>query len=56
MLAILGQVPEDPAAVAAFARASRTLVDWWDAHADSGADAIGISIRKPASPNVYSSS
>jgi hypothetical protein len=34
MLAILGQVPEDPAAVAAFARASRTLVDWWDAGDD----------------------
>jgi len=31
MLAILGQVPNDPTAVAAFARASRTLVDWWDA-------------------------
>lgn len=31
MLAILGQVPEDPAAVAAFALASRTLVEWWNA-------------------------
>ena len=31
MLAILGQVPNDPTTVAAFARASRTLVDWWDA-------------------------
>ena len=31
MLAILGQVPEDPAAVAAFARASQTLVEWWNA-------------------------
>ncbi|WP_136524126.1 nSTAND1 domain-containing NTPase [Geomonas ferrireducens] len=28
MLAILGQVPEDPMAVDAFARASRTLVQW----------------------------
>ena len=34
MLAILGQVPNDPAAVAAFARASRRLVDWWDSEAD----------------------
>ena len=34
MLAILGQVPDEPAAVAAFARASRTLVDWWDAADD----------------------
>jgi hypothetical protein len=31
MLAILGQAPNDPTTVAAFARASRTLVDWWDA-------------------------
>ena len=36
MLAILEQVPEDPAAVAAFARASRTLVGWWDAGDDRG--------------------
>jgi len=34
MLAILGQVPNVPAAVAAFARASQTLVDWWDADDD----------------------
>ncbi len=34
MLAILGQVPNDPISIAAFARASRTLVDWWDAHDD----------------------
>lgn len=31
MLAILGQVPEDPVAVAAFTLASRTLVEWWNA-------------------------
>ncbi len=31
MLAIFGQVPQDPAAVAAFARASRTLVERWNA-------------------------
>jgi len=30
MLAILSQVPEDPMAVDAFARVSRTLVGWWD--------------------------
>jgi hypothetical protein len=30
ILAILGQVPDEPAAVAAFAHASRTLVEWWD--------------------------
>ena len=34
MLAILGQVPNDPTTVATFARASRTLVDWWDAADD----------------------
>lgn len=34
MLTILGQVPEDPAAVVAFARASRTLVEWWNADDD----------------------
>lgn len=34
MLAILEQVPEEPAALASFARASRTLVDWWDADDD----------------------
>lgn len=34
MLAILGQVPEDPVAVAAFARASQTLVEWWNADDD----------------------
>ncbi len=34
MLAILGQVPEDPAAIAAFVRASQTLVTLWDAHYD----------------------
>ena len=34
MLAILGQLPEDPGAVAAFARASRTLVEWWNAGDD----------------------
>lgn len=30
MLAILGQVPNDPTTVTAFARASQTLVDWWN--------------------------
>jgi hypothetical protein len=30
MLIILGRVPEDTVAVAAFARASKTLVGWWD--------------------------
>ena len=34
ILAILGQVPADPAAVAAFTRASRTLVEWWNADDD----------------------
>lgn len=34
MLTILGQVPNDPAAVAAFVRASRALVGWWDAGDD----------------------
>jgi hypothetical protein len=34
MLAILGQVPNDPVAMAAFVRASRTLVDWWNAGTD----------------------
>jgi hypothetical protein len=34
MLAILGQVPNNPTAVAAFVRASETLVGWWDAHDD----------------------
>ena len=34
MLQILGQVPNDPAAVNAFVRASRTLVDCWDARDD----------------------
>jgi hypothetical protein len=29
MLAILGRVPEDSLAIAAFARASKTLVGWW---------------------------
>jgi hypothetical protein len=38
MLAILGQAPEDPAAVAAFARASRTLVEGWDAADDNRRD------------------
>jgi hypothetical protein len=34
MLAILGQVPNNPTAVAAFARTTQTLVNWWDAHDD----------------------
>jgi hypothetical protein len=29
MLIILGRVPQDPLAIAAFARASKTLVSWW---------------------------
>ena len=29
MLAILGRVPQDPIAIAAFTRASRTLAGWW---------------------------
>ena len=36
VLAILGQVPEDDAAVAAFERASRTLVECWNAQDDDG--------------------
>ena len=31
MLTILGRVPNDPAALDAFARASQTLAGWWDA-------------------------
>jgi hypothetical protein len=34
MLIILGRVPEDTLAVAAFARASKTLVGWWDSGND----------------------
>ncbi len=34
MLAILGQVPNDPVAVGAFVRVSQTLVDRWDAGDD----------------------
>lgn len=34
ILAILEQVPHDPFTVDAFARASRTLVGWWDAGRD----------------------
>lgn len=34
MLAILGQVPNDPTAVDAFVRAGQTLVDGWDANDD----------------------
>jgi hypothetical protein len=30
MLIILGRIPEDPLAIAAFVRASKTLVDWWE--------------------------
>jgi hypothetical protein len=29
MLVIVGRVPQDPLAIAAFERASRTLADWW---------------------------
>ncbi len=36
MLAILGQVPEDAVAVTAFARASRTLVEWWNGDDNRG--------------------
>jgi hypothetical protein len=36
MLAILGQVPDAPAAIAVFSRASRTLVNWWDRDDDRG--------------------
>lgn len=31
MLLILGRIPEDPLAIAAFSRASKTLVEWWEA-------------------------
>ena len=34
MLVILGRVPQDPLAIAAFTRASRTLAGWWAAHDD----------------------
>jgi hypothetical protein len=34
MLAILGEVSDEPVTVAAFVRASRTLVEWWDAGDD----------------------
>jgi hypothetical protein len=34
ILAILGQVPEDPVAVAAYVRASRMLVEWWNSDDD----------------------
>ena len=34
MLVILGQVPQDPIAINAFARASRTLADWWTSNDD----------------------
>lgn len=34
VLIILGGVPADPVAADAFSRASRTLVDWWDADRD----------------------
>lgn len=34
ILAILGQVPNDSITVAVFTRASRTLVEWWDADDD----------------------
>ena len=34
MLAILGRVPQDPIAIAAFARASRTLAGWWTSDDD----------------------
>ena len=34
MLVILGRVPQDPIAIAAFARASRTLADWWTSDDD----------------------
>ena len=36
MLVILGHVPRDPIAIAAFARASRTLADWWTSDDDRG--------------------
>ena len=34
MLVILGRVPQDPIAIAAFARASRTLAGWWTSDND----------------------
>jgi hypothetical protein len=34
ILTILSRVPDDPTAVAGFARAAQTLVAWWDADAD----------------------
>lgn len=34
MLVILGRVPQDPIAIAAFARASRTLAGWWTSDDD----------------------
>ena len=34
MLVILGHVPQDPIAIAAFARASRTLAGWWTSDDD----------------------
>lgn len=34
MLIILGRIPEDPLAVAAFVRASKTLVGWWKSNDD----------------------
>lgn len=36
LLAILGQVPNEPAAIAAFTRATHTLVEWWDTDRDRG--------------------
>jgi len=36
MLVILGRVPQDPLAIAAFTRASRTLVEWWTRDDDRG--------------------
>ncbi len=35
MLVILGRVPEDPLAIAAFTRASHTLVGWWTSDDDN---------------------
>jgi hypothetical protein len=34
MLVILGRIPQDPLAIAAFTRAARTLVRWWTANDD----------------------
>ncbi len=34
MLVILGRVPQDPIAITAFIRASRTLADWWASNDD----------------------